>query len=47
MDYKQVCDTARSNIGPFCKACYVCNGVVCKNTIEETTEIVIKALENL
>ena len=33
MDFKQVCDNARGNIGPFCKACYVCNGVACKNTI--------------
>lgn len=33
MDYKQVCDTARGCIGPFCKACYVCNGAACKNTI--------------
>ncbi|MBQ5783098.1 MAG: alpha-hydroxy-acid oxidizing protein [Oscillospiraceae bacterium] len=33
MDYRQVCDSARGNIGPFCKACYVCNGVACKNTI--------------
>ena len=33
MDFKQVCDDARGNIGPFCKACYVCNGVACKNTI--------------
>ena len=33
MDFIQVCDSARSCIGPFCKACYVCNGVVCKNTI--------------
>jgi len=33
MDFKQVCDSARSQIGPFCKACYVCNGAACKNTI--------------
>ncbi len=33
MDFRQVCDLARGNIGPYCKACYVCNGVACKNTI--------------
>ena len=33
MDFKQVCDAARSQIGPFCKACYVCNGAACKITI--------------
>ena len=33
MDYKQVCDNARDCIGPFCKACYTCNGVACKNKI--------------
>lgn len=33
MDFKQVCDAARGQIGPFCKACYICNGVACKNTI--------------
>ena len=33
MDYKQVCDTARTQIGPYCKACYICNGAACKNTI--------------
>ncbi len=31
MDYKQVCDSARKCIGPFCKACYNCNGILCKD----------------
>ncbi len=33
MDYKQVLEQARENIGPFCKACPVCNGIRCRNTI--------------
>lgn len=33
MDYNEVLTNARKNIGPFCKACPVCNGVRCKNTI--------------
>lgn len=33
MDYKQVLEKAKANIGPFCKACPVCNGVRCRNTI--------------
>ena len=26
MDYKEVLEKARGNIGPYCKACPVCNG---------------------
>ena len=33
MDYKQVLEQARGNIGPYCKACPVCNGKRCKNQI--------------
>ena len=33
MDYKQVIEAARGNIGPYCKACPVCNGLRCKNQI--------------
>lgn len=33
MNYNEVCDNARNCIGPFCKACYICNGIACKNTI--------------
>lgn len=31
MDFKEVTEKARGNIGPYCKACPVCNGVACKN----------------
>lgn len=33
MEYSEVIKNARTNIGPYCKACNVCNGVVCKNTM--------------
>ena len=33
MDYQEAVKNARGNIGPFCKACPVCNGVACKNTM--------------
>ena len=33
MTYQEVLENARGNIGPFCKACPVCNGLACKNTI--------------
>lgn len=33
MDYKQVMQQAKGNIGNFCKVCPVCNGLACKNTI--------------
>ena len=33
MNYKELLESARTCIGAYCKACTVCNGVVCKNTI--------------
>ncbi len=33
MTYQEVLEAARTCIGPYCKACSVCNGVACKNTI--------------
>lgn len=33
MTYQEVLESARTAVGPFCKACPVCNGMVCKNTI--------------
>ncbi|NLU25213.1 MAG: alpha-hydroxy-acid oxidizing protein [Clostridiales bacterium] len=33
MDYQEVLQQARGCIGPFCKACPVCNGLACKNTV--------------
>jgi len=33
MDYKEMLENARKNIGPYCKACPVCNGLACKNQI--------------
>lgn len=33
MDYKEILDAARGNIGPFCKVCPVCNGKACGNTV--------------
>ncbi len=33
MDYKEVLEKARSNIGPYCKACPVCNGKACGNSM--------------
>lgn len=33
MTYEEVCRLARDQIGPYCKACTVCNGRVCKNQI--------------
>ena len=32
MDYQKVIEQARTCIGPYCKACAVCNGRACKNT---------------
>lgn len=32
MDYKDVLEKARGNIGPYCKACAVCNGKACGNS---------------
>ena len=33
MDYKDVLEKARGNIGPYCKACAVCNGKACGNSM--------------
>ena len=33
MDYKTILETARTCIGPYCKACPVCNGKACGNTV--------------
>lgn len=33
MTYEELLKSAREHIGPHCKACTVCNGIACKNTI--------------
>lgn len=33
MEYQEVIKNARSCIGPYCKACPVCNGAACRNTM--------------
>ncbi len=33
MEYQEVVKNARTCIGPYCKACNICNGAVCKNTM--------------
>ena len=33
MTYQEVLEQARGAMGPYCKACPVCNGVACKNQI--------------
>ena len=33
MDYNEVLEKARKNIGPYCKACPVCNGRACANAM--------------
>lgn len=33
MNYAEVLESARKNIGPKCKACPVCNGIACGNTL--------------
>ncbi len=33
MNYNEVIENARGNIGKFCKACPVCNGMACRNTV--------------
>jgi NAD(P)H-dependent flavin oxidoreductase YrpB (nitropropane dioxygenase family) len=33
MTYQEVLEQARACIGPYCKACPVCNGLACKNAI--------------
>ena len=33
MEYKEILDSARPCIGPYCKACPVCNGKACGNQV--------------
>lgn len=33
MEFKEVINNARGNIGPYCKACNICDGRACKNTM--------------
>ena len=33
MEYKEVIKNARGCIGPYCKACPICNGAACRNTM--------------
>lgn len=33
MDYSQILENARTCMGPYCKACPVCDGRACRNTI--------------
>ena len=33
MDYQEVIKNARGNVGPYCKACPVCSGAACGNTM--------------
>src|SRR5699024_7528519 len=33
MTYQEVLEQARGAVGPHCKACPVCNGLACKNSI--------------
>ena len=33
MTYQEVLEQAKSCVGPYCKACNVCNGRVCRNTV--------------
>lgn len=33
MEYQEVLQQARGNMGPYCKVCPVCNGVACRNTM--------------
>ena len=33
MTYNEVLEKARTNIGPYCKACPVCNGKACANAM--------------
>ena len=33
MNYQEAVEKARGHIGPYCKACPVCNGAACKNTM--------------
>ncbi|MBE6918541.1 MAG: alpha-hydroxy-acid oxidizing protein [Ruminococcaceae bacterium] len=33
MNYQEILQQARGSMGPYCKACPVCNGMACKNTV--------------
>ena len=33
MTYQEVLQQARGNMGPYCKACPICNGMACKNSV--------------
>ena len=33
MTYQEILQQARGNMGPYCKACPVCNGLACKNAV--------------
>ena len=33
MEYKEILESARTCIGPYCKACPVCNGKACGNQV--------------
>ena len=33
MTYQEVLEQARGAMGPYCKACPVCNGLACKNSV--------------
>ncbi|MCM1388157.1 MAG: alpha-hydroxy-acid oxidizing protein [Bacillus sp. (in: Bacteria)] len=33
MNYQEILEKAKENIGAYCKACPVCNGIACKNQI--------------
>ena len=33
MTYQEILDHSRTQIGPYCKSCKICNGLTCKNTI--------------
>lgn len=33
MNFKEVTENARTCIGPYCKACNICNGKACRNTV--------------
>ena len=33
MTYGEIIEKARGNVGPYCKACPICNGLACKNTV--------------
>ena len=44
MTYQEVLDQARTCVGPYCKACPVCNGLGCRNAIPGKDEKGISCL---